>query len=78
MNSPLEQKSWCDVISTNNDPNDMWATWKSLLMTCIDSHAPLCSKRAGKKKSPRITSQLLRQMHKRDYLTNLDNEFGER
>ena len=55
----LEQKLWCDVISTNNDPNDMRATWKSLLMTCIDSHASLCSKRAGKKKSPWITSQLL-------------------
>ena len=46
----------------------MWATWKSLLMTCIDKHAPLRSKRAGKKKSPWITSQLLRHMHRRDYL----------
>ena len=35
----LKQKPWCDVISTNNDLNDIWATWKSLLMTCIDSHA---------------------------------------
>ena len=60
----LEQKPWCKVIS----PNDMWATWKSLLMTCIDKHAPLRSKRAGKKKSPWITSQLLRHMHRRDYL----------
>jgi hypothetical protein len=37
-------------------------------MTCIDSHASLCSKRAGKKKSPWITSQLLWHMHRRDYL----------
>jgi hypothetical protein len=35
----LKQKPWCDVINTNNDLNDIWATWKSLLMTCIDSHA---------------------------------------
>ena len=94
----LEQKPWCEVISTINDPkggfplseifrpnrnfslfhelssrtnckktkrnfvsvekfrlvesglNDMWATWKSLLMTCIDKHAPLRSKRVRQEK----------------------------
>ena len=46
----------------------MWSKWKSLLMECIDRHAPLRHKRVGNKRSPWITSQLQREMRKRDYL----------
>ena len=41
---------------------------KFLLMECIDRHAPLRHKRVGNKRSPWITSQLQREMRKRDYL----------
>ena len=44
----MEQKRWC-YVNTNTDPKDMWATWKSLLMECIDKHAPSRFKSAGKK-----------------------------
>ena len=40
----------------------------SLLMECIDRHAPLRHKRVGNKRSPWITNQLQREMRKRDYL----------
>ena len=46
----------------------MWSRWKSLLMECIDRHAPLRHKRVGNKRSPWITNQLQREMRKRDYL----------
>ena len=46
----------------------MWLTWKCLLMASIDKYAPLRSKRVGNKKSPWITGQLLRKMHKGDFL----------
>ena len=64
----LEQQKWSDS-KLSNDPNIMWSKWKSLLMGCIDRHAPLRHKRVlGNKRSPWITSQLQREMRKRDYL----------
>ena len=65
--SDLKQQNWAD-INLNSDPNEMWSKWKSLLMECIDRHAPLRQKRVGNKRSPWITSQLQREMRKRDYL----------
>ena len=63
----LEKQNWTD-INLSNDPNTMWSRWKSLLMECIDRHAPLRHKRVGNKRSPWITNQLQREMRKRDYL----------
>ena len=63
----LEKQNWTD-INLSNDPNTMWSRWKSLLMACIDRHAPLRHKRVGNKRSPWITNQLQREMRKRDYL----------
>ena len=63
----LEKQNWTD-INLGNDPNTMWSRWKSLLMECIDRHAPLRHKRVGNKRSPWITNQLQREMRKRDYL----------
>jgi hypothetical protein len=36
----LEQKEW-DNIYYSQDPNEMWHTWKNMLMEIIDKHAPL-------------------------------------
>ena len=44
----LQEKAWSDV-ETLNDPNDMWSMWKEMLMQAIDKHAPLKTKRVGKK-----------------------------
>ena len=63
--SDLKQQNWAD-INFNSDPNEMWSKWKSLLMECIDRHAPLRQKHVGNKRSPWITSQLQREMRKRD------------
>ena len=48
----LEQQAWADV-NLSNDPNEMWVKWKNKLIYCI-------SKRVGEKKSPWITSQLIK------------------
>ena len=63
----LELKQWGSVHCFK-DPNEMWATWKSMLMDTIDKHAPCRSRRIGKKRSSWITNDLKRQMFKRDYL----------
>ena len=65
----LQEKAWSDV-ETLNDPNDMWSIWKEMLMQAIDKHAPLKTKRAGKKKSPWIIDHLRHEMHRRDFLKN--------
>ena len=62
----LKQRDW-SRISVLSNPNDMWSKWKNMLMTVIDKHAPVKKKRVGRKKSPWITSDLLR-MKKRDLL----------
>ncbi len=72
----LEQQVWTDV-NLSNDPNEMWAKWKNMLINCIDKHAPLKSKRVGKKKSPWITSQLRQNMRKRDFLKKKAKQAGD-
>ena len=69
----LERQRWSDV-NLSNDPNEMWAKWKNMLINCIDKHAPLRTKKVGKKKSPWITSQLKQSMHKRDSLKKKDKQ----
>ena len=63
----LELKQWGNVHCFE-DPNEMWAAWKSMLMDTIDKHAPCRPSRIGKKRSSWITNDLKRQMFKRDYL----------
>jgi len=46
----------------------MWKFWKNQFLTCIDKHAPMKSKRIGKKKSPWITYELIRKMSKKHFL----------
>ena len=70
----LEQQVWMDV---SNDPNEMWATWKNMLINCIDKHAPPRIKRVGKKKSPWITSKLKKNMRKRDFLKKKAKQTGD-
>ena len=55
----------------------MWAKWKNMLINCIDKHAPLRSKRVGKKKSPWITSQLRQNMRKKDFLKKKAKQAGD-
>ena len=63
----LELKQWSNVHCFE-DPNEMWATWKSMLMKTIDKHGPCRSRCIGKKRSSWITNDLKRQMFKIDYL----------
>ena len=41
---------------------------KNQLLTCIDKHVPLKTKRTGKKKSPCIIYKLIGKIRKRDFL----------
>ena len=58
-------------VTTHNNPNEMWDFWKHLLTSVIDKHAPLRTKRVKNKRSPWITNELLREIHKRDFLKKL-------
>ena len=51
-----------------NNPNEMWNFWKHLLMSVIDKHAPLKTKRIRSNRSPWITNELLSEIYKRDFL----------
>ena len=55
-------------VTMHNNPNEMWDFWKHLLASVIDKHAPLRTKRVKNKRSPWITNELLREIHKRDFL----------
>ena len=52
----------------HGNPNEMWGTWKNLLMNVIDRHAPLRTWRISSKQSPWVTNELKHLMFKRDYL----------
>lgn len=65
--SDLKLIDWTD-IALMTDPNTMWQAWKTRFIKCLDFHAPLRTKRIGKKRNPWITSDLLKKMSKRDIL----------
>ena len=62
----LELRQWSNVYCFE-ELNEMWATWKSMLMESIDKHVPCRSRCIAKKRSSWITNDLKRQMFKRDY-----------
>lgn len=35
----FNQQQWSDM-NLCNEPNEMWARWKRMLLNCIDQHAP--------------------------------------
>ena len=72
----LANKPW-NTINSYSDPNEMWLIWKSLFMQSVDKFAPLREKRIRHKKSPWLTPDLLRQIHKRDYLKKLSIMTGD-
>jgi hypothetical protein len=45
----------------------MWRVWVDMLMNVVNKHAPIRETRIGKKRSPRITPNILQQMLSRDY-----------
>ena len=72
----LEQKNWHNVYCSE-DPNVMWKIWKENLMSAIDNHAPLRSRRVKNWKSPWITKELRQKIRHRDSLkkkANLSND----
>ena len=66
----LAQKPWNNVrLCANTD--DMWLTWRRHFMESVEKFAPLKRKRTKQRKSPWVTTELLRQIHKRNYLKKL-------
>ena len=47
-----------------------------MLINCTDKHAPPRTKRVGKKKSPWVTSELNKNMRKRDILKKKAKQTG--
>ena len=62
----LALKPW-GTIDLHTNPDEMWLTWRTMFMESVDKFAPLKRKRSKHKKSPWITDDLLRQIHKRNY-----------
>ena len=55
----------------------MWKTWKENLMSAIDKHVPLRSRRVKNRKSPWKTKELRQKIGHRDSLkkkANLSND----
>ena len=48
-------------VTTHNNPNEIW-------VSVTDKHALFRTKRVKNKRSPWITNELLRKLHKRDFL----------
>ena len=77
-------KSWssvviCDhlsslmVISARSCvPNRMWCIWKNKFSAIIDKHAPLKTRKIGKKRTPWITKQLLLSKRNKNLLKKKD------
>lgn len=63
----LNNLNWQEVCQ-RNDPKDMWADCLSLSMPVIDKHAPLKTKRIGKRKSPWITPYVVQKIRVRGFL----------
>ena len=55
-------------VTTHNNPDEVWDFWTHLLASVVDKHAPFRTKRVKNKRSPWITNELLREIHKRDFL----------
>ena len=69
----ISEMNWSDICVMDN-PNDMWKRWKTMLIQCLDKHAPVKNKRIGTKKgSPWITSDLIKKMRERDSLKKQAN-----
>ena len=63
----LRMIDW-NCVTTRSNPNEMWVFWKHLLASVIDKHAPFRTKKVKNTRSPWITNELLREIHKRDFL----------
>ena len=55
-------------FTTHNNPNELWDFWIHLLASVIDKHAPFRTKRVKNKRSPWITNEIMREIHKKDFL----------
>ena len=57
----LRDIAWAETynLESYTDPNRMWYIWKNKFSAIIDKHAPLKTRKIGKKRTPWITKQLL-------------------
>ena len=57
----LRDIAWFETynLESHTDPNRMWYIWKNKFSVIIDKHAPLKTRKIGKKRTPWITKQLL-------------------
>ena len=55
-------------VTTHNNSNELWDFWIHLLASVIDKHTPFRTERVKNKRSPWITNELMREVHKRDFL----------
>ena len=59
----IAQQDW--TCNGSDDPNVLWADWKTKLFDIVNIHAPLRTRRARTKKAPWINSELKKGMRDR-------------
>ena len=66
----LNSLEW-DTLKDMSNPNQMWETWKDMFLSVADRLAPMKTKRLRHKRSPWLTSDIRKQMNRRNYLKSL-------
>lgn len=79
FNADLFQADLAQSTVLNNayfkesDTIDMWIEWKNEFMRICDKHAPFKEIRVKERYNPWITSDIIKQMYKRDYISEKAN-----
>ena len=47
------------ILEFYSNPNQMWLVWKDRFTEIIDRHAPIITRKIGKKRTPWITKEIL-------------------
>ncbi|CAB3986589.1 Hypothetical predicted protein [Paramuricea clavata] len=64
--SNLQAASW-DMINTSLAIEDVWLAFKNTVLSLMDKHAPICSKRVCHAMLPWITAEIRISIKNRDY-----------
>ena len=71
----IAQQDW--TCNGSDDPNVLWADWKTKFLDVVNFHAPLRTRRARIKKAPWINSELKKGMRDRHAAKRMIHATGQ-
>ena len=71
----IDQQVW--TCNGSDDPNVLWADWKTKFLDVVNFHAPLRTRRARIKKAPWINSELKKGMRDRHAAKRMIHATGQ-